>query len=285
MRKRSVLSLILTVLIVLAVGSSLAETHSYVNPETGYGMIIEDDAGLLSEQEIAALRETMIEVTEYCDVGFKTITKNDAGSAKKYAQDYYYSVFGNATGVVFLIDMDTRDMQLAVSEGEARQMIPDSKANSVMDNVYRYASKGQFYKCATETFVEVAALLGGGRIAEPMKYICNGLLALGVGMLICFTAANKTATPKAVSKSEMLKAADISIETKNTAVTLMNTTKRYSPVESSGGGGGFRGGGGSFRGGGGGSFRGGGGGFRGGGGGSFRGGGGGFRGGGGGHRF
>lgn len=64
--------------------SSGAETVStdkyygtvYTNDETGYRVVIEDDAGLLTDDEKSRLAETMKDITPYGDVAFKSIDYN-----------------------------------------------------------------------------------------------------------------------------------------------------------------------------------------------------------------
>lgn len=77
----------------------------YVNPDTGYEVVLEDDAQLLSSEEGDELVEKMREVTQWGNVAFKTIRTNTT-SARAYAESYYRETFGSDSGTVFLIDVD-----------------------------------------------------------------------------------------------------------------------------------------------------------------------------------
>ena len=276
MRKLRIFIPVLLMLLLLS-GSVLADADIYTNPDTGYRALIEDDADLLSEQEENEVLETMIGMTEYGDCGLKTISDNPKSSAKAFAEAFYYEKFQNQTGVVFLIDMENRELYLAVSDGEVHDVITDAKALTVVDNVYTMASRGDYAGTAEKVFSQCRSLMRGGRIAQPMKYICNALLALIIGLVICFEVANKSATPGATTDTELITAAAVTFAAGAAAANLVSKRKTYSSVNSgsSGGGGGFHssGGGGGFH------SSGGGGGFH------SSGGGGGFHGGGGGHKF
>lgn len=77
--------------------------------DSGYRVIIEDDADLLSQDEERQLEAIMEEITEYGGVAFKSIDRNDV-STGDFATYYYYSCFQEKSGVVFLIDMDNRNI-------------------------------------------------------------------------------------------------------------------------------------------------------------------------------
>ena len=162
-------------------------------------------------------------------------------------------MFGTDSGTLFVIDMDQRNIWIH-SDGAVYEVITTAYANTITDNVYRYASKGDYYGCASEAFRQIHELLRGRRIAQPMKYISNALLALilallvNYGLVIGFTRLRK---PK---KEEILASIHRRFDYRNLHAVYTHQTKIYDPVSggSSGGGSSSGGGGGSSSGGGGG---------------------------------
>ncbi len=225
-------------------------------------LVIEDDAELLSEEEEEKLRRVMKPILEYGCVGFKSIKRNNR-SVSAFAEDWYLETFGKTDGVLFLIDMDNREIYI-YSGNSVYRTITKSRADTITDNVYRYASRNQYYECAAEAYREIFTLLEGGRIAQPMKYISNALLALIIAFLINFIIVRNVTKLKAPKEKEILEGARVYFDASQGTAEFTHTTRKYDPIQTSSGGGSGRSGGGGFSGGGG---------------------GGGFSGGGGGHKF
>ena len=237
----------------------------YTNPNTNYEVVIEDNADLLTDAEEQMLASDMIPLTEYGNIGFHSIDSN-ASSTSSYARSYYHAAFGTQSGTVFLVDMDNREIFI-FSDGANYKVITKSKADVITDNVYRFASKGDYYGCASSAFEQMQTLLEGNRIAQPMKYVSNALLAIILGLLINFIVIASLSKLKRANYLKVLEAAQIGFNATPPVAEFINETKRYDPVSSDSGGSSGGGGGGHSSGGGG-------------------GGGGGFSsGGGGGHRF
>lgn len=233
----SVLVSFLTTRTVLA-----AETH-YTNPKTGYTVILEDDAGLLTQAEERELLAEMKSITEFGNVAFKSIDTNYSSTAS-YAREYYHDHFGQSSGTLFLIDMDNRNLYI-FSDGAVYRVVTTSRAETITDNIYRMASRGEYFDCAKEAYSEIYAILNGNQIAQPMKYISNALLAVLLALLANFILINTVSRLKRASTDHLIHAAYASFQFTKPEVSHINTTKTYSPVEhSSGGGGGSSGGGG-----------------------------------------
>ena len=128
---------------------SAIEIDKYINNETNYQVIIEDDADLLSESEIKQLQKEMIPLTQYGNIAFKTINENSS-TTSNYASNYYHQMFGTSSGTLFLIDMDNRYIYI-FSDGNNYKIITTAKANIITDNVYKYASNRQDYECASKS--------------------------------------------------------------------------------------------------------------------------------------
>lgn len=206
-------------------------------------IIIEDDANLLSSSEEEDLYELMEKISEFGSVMLKTIDINSS-STRYYAENYYYNQIGNESGVLFLIDMDNREIYIA-SSGTMYNTITKSKADSITDNVYRYATRSDYYQCAEEAFKEVFSLLNGKKIAEPMKVICNIILAFMFALLINYGIFKIASKVKKTSGKEILEGAEGYFENEGSTACKTGQHKEYSPQSSgsSSSGGGFSGGG------------------------------------------
>lgn len=235
--------------------------YNYTNSVTGYKVIIEDDAHLLKDSELNNLKDKMIELTDYGNIAFKTIDDNNT-STSNYAERFYHQLFGTESGSLFLIDMDNREIFI-FSDGENYKVIDNSKAYSITDNVYRYASNKQYYLCAISSFNQMLDLLKGYKINEPMRYISNILISITCAAFLNYFFVIGKSRIKKASDKEILKNCKIDFQIGNINGTKSGTTRVYSPVSdssSSGGhshshhssGGHFGGGGGGHSGGGGG---------------------------------
>ena len=246
---------------------SYAEERTiYTNPQTGYAVIVDDKEDLLTDAEEADLVNEMMPITEYGNVAF--VSGSGSGTtAERFANDWYYSHFGNDSGTIFVIDMYNRMIQIS-SAGSVYNVITKGYANTITDNVYTYATRGDYYGCAVNAFRQAYTLLEGGRIARPMKHITNALVALTLAIVVTYFLARRNRKPEAAPEQQIFAATTASTLAASVTATKVIETITYEEVSSSSGGGS----GGGFSGGG----------FSGGG---FSGGGGGFSGGGGGHSF
>lgn len=211
--------------------SAAASAVTWSNQETGYYIILEDDADLLTDAQESRLVTEMQEITVYGNAAFKSISYNNY-TAASFAENYYHALFGQESGTLFLIDMDNRELYL-FSDGAINKTITSAYANTITDNVYRYASNSDYYQCAFTAFEQIHTLLSGHRIAQPMKYISNALLALILAALInYFIVRLCSASPKPGS-NEILQSISTNFTFINAKSILLNKTKTYSPVRSS----------------------------------------------------
>ena len=128
------------------------------NQETGYQIYLDDKAELLTPAEEEQLLETLKEITAYGHVAFVTIRQNNYYSSQQFADEYYYEHFGYESGTVFLIDMYNREIWIH-SNGDIYKRVTTSYANTITDNVYTYASDGEYFHCAHKAFEQVLTLL------------------------------------------------------------------------------------------------------------------------------
>lgn len=228
-----------------------AETKTYTNKSTGYQVIVEDDANLLTDEEETTLGKEMAPITTYGSVAFKSIDYNPYYSTEDYIRSYYRDTFGSTSATVFLIDMDNRNIWIH-SNGTIYETITKSYANTITDNVYKYASDGDYYTCAFTAFGQINTLLEGRKIAQPMKYISNAFLAVIIALLLNYFLVRSFSRAKRPSKTDFLGKVFTQCNIANPNVRFIRQSRVYSPPSSSGSGGSSGGGGGSSSGGGGG---------------------------------
>ena len=222
----------------------------YTNPQTGFSVYIEDGYDLLTDEEETALIEDMKPVTEYGNAGFVSCENYDL-STSSYSAQKYAAVFGSESGSLLVIDMGMREFYIK-NDGAVSRIVTNAYSNTISDNIYRYAARGEFYNCASMCFSEIYMLLAGGKIAQPMRFISAALLALILSLTINYLLVRGLTTPKKASQAEIIDAAKIDFFINHPTANLDHTSRVYSPVRTSGGGGGgSRGGGGGFSGGGG----------------------------------
>lgn len=113
-----------------------------------------DQADLLTDQEEEALEKLAKEYFEEWDMNFLAVTTEDAEgkSSREYADDFYDTYFPEASeedGVLYLIDMDHREIYLSTS-GEAIRYLTDSRIDYILDEAFEEVADGDYY----ETFLE-----------------------------------------------------------------------------------------------------------------------------------
>ena len=69
---------------------------------------------------------------------------------------------------MFVIDMRNRNLYI-INRGSVKDTITSAYSESITDNVYTYASGGDYYTCAEMVFTQELTLLQGGRISQPMR--------------------------------------------------------------------------------------------------------------------
>lgn len=237
-----IMTLCLAAAVWCQMGTAAFAEEKYRNETTGYQVLIEDDADLLTGEEENRLAELMKEITEYGSVALKTIDYNSR-STQSYIKEYYSDTFGKGSGTVFLIDMDNRNIWIQ-SDGRIYRIITTSYADTITDNVYKYATNADYYGCCYEAFSEMLTLLRGNRIAQPMKYISNVLLAIIISLFIMYFVVRAMSASRKPNEKELLEATRHQYQLNNPQAVFTHTTKTYSPPSSSGGGGGGHGGGG-----------------------------------------
>ena len=241
------------VLIFIFASESIAGEVKYTNPETNYVVYIDDAADLLTDDEENSLSEKMTGITEYGNAAFVTNEEAHSESTAYYTEDRYQELFDWDSGTMFMIDMADREIFIH-SDGDVYGIVNNDRAETITDNAYRLAGKGDYFGCASLVFEQILKVLEGGRIAQPMKYTSNAVLAIILALLINYglLTFSRRAYKREIRSDEVLVHAVNSFILGASVESFLRQTKRYIPPSSSGGGGHSGGGGGHHSGGGGG---------------------------------
>ena len=220
-----------------------------------YQVIIEDGADLFTDAEEAALRKQLEGILPY---GSAAIITNDEynSDASALAEQRFRELFLNHSATLLMIDMYNRRIQI-FSDGAIYRSISRAKANEITDNIYTYATKGDYYTAAQKTFEQIETILGGGRITTPMKYATNAAFAIGIVLIINFiiiTAQRKKKNVTTLTNALAYEGGRGRISAVQSVNAVMTSQRKTRHVESSGGSSGGGGGGFSGGGGGGGGF-------------------------------
>ncbi|MCR5181924.1 MAG: TPM domain-containing protein [Clostridia bacterium] len=234
---------------------SAAAYPGFYNRSTHFEVLVMDDADLLTDSEEYQLVGAMRSNTKFGNAVFLS-SDSPVESTAALAADTYKSMYGSESGSIFVVDMYNRYLYI-FSDGLVYKFITKSYANTITDNVYRYATKGDYYTCAMEVFSQELKVLNGVRIAQPMKYVDNVLLALIASLFLNYLVLRIQARRDRATQAVMMESSKSYLALISAKYFDRGTTKIYSPPSSSssggssGGGGGGGGGGGSSGGGGG----------------------------------
>lgn len=110
---------------------------------------VNDEAGLLSEDEVSELEQQVISLVEKTgwNVGAFTIDDAQGLSTLQYADTCYNEWAGVDTdGFLVLIDMDNREIYISTS-GIAIRYLYDTRIEDILDEGYYYISNGEYADC------------------------------------------------------------------------------------------------------------------------------------------
>ncbi len=255
--KRLIAAIVLFVLAVIIPFRGVNASSGEEQSSADWRVYIADGADLLTDSEEEELFGIMKPGTAYGNMVFVTITDAVGYNSSDYIEMLYQTtdVLKGTDAVIYIIDMDNRLLWIS-GYGSLKKIITPDYGNLITDNIYTYASDGDYRRCATEGYRQIIAKLEGERIAGPLRTAGNFSIALILAAVLTFLFAYITSTSRKASDSDILDNIERRINMTNPNVVHTTTKKIYDPPSSSSGsgGGGFRssGGGGGFHGGGGG---------------------------------
>ena len=222
---------------------------------------IQDDADLLTAEEEEKLYQDMMPLCEYGEPMFWTT--QESGDYYSLARQFYHSRLGNKeSGTLFVINMHARQLTI-FSDGAIYRVVNTGEAETITDNVFRMAGKGEYYACASSVFDQILRLMRGEEIARPMKQVSNLLLAMTLALLAVYlylahryenrpkTGVVKAALPVTATAAAAFAATTVHHQTRLAKRQRTKITSDSGGHGGGGGGGGHGGGGGGSSGGGG----------------------------------
>lgn len=226
-----------------------------------------DQAKLLSSSEQTSLEDAVSKLCETYPVDLVLVTIDNANgkSARDFADDYYdyngYGVGQDATGMLFLIDMDNRELYISTT-GAMIDVITDIRREAILDSGYEHLVSGNYYRCfqamlsQTEQYITQSASANDMTDSIPYnsyrsperqdrvnpfqpKWI---LLSIGVGLIatviFAFIISSRYKRAFAPVAYDVRKNTNLSLSVSQDNMIDSHTVKRYDPPpkQSSGGG-------------------------------------------------
>lgn len=230
-------------------------------PKVNENEKIYDFANLFTSQEEQQL---YLKATEFIskynyDMVIVTINNNNKSNAMNYADDFYdYNYFGkgsNYDGILFLIDMDTREMWISTT-GNCIRMYNDYRIDKILDVCYSYIKRPNYYKTAESFITKASSFANSGYpnsknynstdlnnynnkapFGEILTYSTFGSVIFTA--IIIFIAYRKHRTiKKATTAIDYFDRADYKLTTKEDFFLSTHTDRVYDPPSSSSSGGG-----------------------------------------------
>lgn len=167
--------------------------------------LVYDDAELLSDEERRELEESAQKSSGEYNQNFVFLTTDDAEgkTARDYADDFYmdrgFYENDRSGGIVFLIDMDHRTLQVETAGEMKERFITDKRVEGILDAGYSYLTEGDYGECflamldQTTEYIEDGVAAGKYiyhedtgeyrvyRRITPMEILGSVLIALAAG--------------------------------------------------------------------------------------------------------
>lgn len=121
-----------------------------------------DQAGLFRETEKEELEAEIDEIGQTVKMDFVVVTTADAQgkSVRAYADDFYdeggFGTGTEASGMLFLIDMDNREICISTA-GTMQRFLTDDRIENMLDHAYDRVRQGDYAGAASQVLEEAAA--------------------------------------------------------------------------------------------------------------------------------
>ncbi|MBO5349223.1 MAG: TPM domain-containing protein [Clostridia bacterium] len=195
MKRKLIYILIIVAILMCNISATFATNVSAYNyysdyyntasiPEVDSSEKVYDYADLFTYSEEEKLFEKISDYidTYNIDMAIVTIDENPKSSSQSYAESFYTTndmgIGDNDDGILFLIDMDNRNMWIA-THGSAIS-IYDSYIDPILDDCYFYISDDEYYECAM-TFIDASA--SSYKKNKRAGWIIGFAIAIGISVL------------------------------------------------------------------------------------------------------
>lgn len=237
-----------------ALGQSLAQEPARVF----------DYAGLISADDEVKLQDQIMALQAHWPMDFVLLTIDDAAgqTSRAYADDFYdengFGYGDKASGVLFLIDMDNREMAVSTA-GEMIYYLTDTRIEAILDLAGDYLATGDYANAAYNSLNAAAHYLEAGIPGDQYTYdeetgeiqVRKSLTFLEIAVSLAVAAAIALIKRRAtVGRYKLKGSAYVYNAYANSNFALLNqndlflrSSERRSRISGGGGGGGRSGGG------------------------------------------
>lgn len=108
---------------------------------------IYDDAGIFYETEKTSIQlelEDLSTITGW-DAAVVTTNNTEEKTSVVYADEYYEKIGYGTNGILYLIDMDNRELYISTT-GSVTDYLTDERLDSILDTAVEHASQGNYYE-------------------------------------------------------------------------------------------------------------------------------------------
>lgn len=176
------------------------------------------------------------------DLAIVTISENNKSSEVAYADDFYdYNDFDN-NGLLFLIDMDNRQIYMSTS-GTAIKMYNDNRIDYLMDQVFQYMTDKDYYE-GTSKYISLLSSLadkgypksGESFVSDKTVILYSLIASFVITLIVMIVLISKN---KLVRKANEAKAylVDDSVKVDVVEERLVSTHTTKTKIEHDSGGG------------------------------------------------
>ena len=157
-----------------------------------------DYADLLTMEEEENLRAYAKRYEKYgLSVVYVTIDDALGKSSMVYADEFYDDNHFRQDGVLFMIDMDNREVYICTT-GKCIDILTDEKLDRILDENYTYAGDGEYYQCLKEVGSDTFLILESnlniffGAHLTAMYAVLFVLVITGIVLIVLLIMHRKT---------------------------------------------------------------------------------------------
>lgn len=158
--RKNIITIITAFLLLIMLGVKTEAAGNSVNQ-------VFDPAGLLSDSEIENLKTRTADLKDKYKMNFVIVTTDyaEGKEARDYADDFYmdngFYDNGEKGGVLFLIDMDNREVRLSTA-GDMIYYLTDERIEWIIDAGYDDLVDGLYYNCLYSMIVNTESYMEQG---------------------------------------------------------------------------------------------------------------------------
>lgn len=210
-----------------------------------------DFADLFSLNEEKELYKQISEYINFYDMDLAvvTINENNKHSSMTYADDFYDYNYFKDDGLLFLIDMEYREIYISTT-GTAIDMYNDYRINGVLDRIYEYMTDEKYYDGLSKGIKIISEYADNGMpinvefldtmtLGNQILYSMVVALIITIITIFILIMKNKLVRP-ATTAREYLNEDSIKVNDMGDILVSSNTTRHKIEHSSSSGGGSSR---------------------------------------------